>query len=105
MNEKEIKQLVENGNPAPTWKEQTGSVFLSFQPIGTLDRTPSTTEATAQVDKSSEIKLLKGIFKVIDGLTAQVTAEVAAQVLIFCKKSRKASEIRELLKKRHWKTF
>ncbi|MCP4551315.1 MAG: hypothetical protein GY834_04595 [Bacteroidetes bacterium] len=34
-----------------------------------------------------------------------VTAEVTAQVLEYCRIPRKATEIMELLKLKHWKTF
>lgn len=37
--------------------------------------------------------------------TAQVTAEVAAQVLDFCRMPRRASEIMGLLGLKHWKSF
>lgn len=69
-----IDWCLKNGNPAPTWKEQAGSVYLSFHPVATQDETPS-------------------------------TAQVAAQVLLFCTEPRKASEIRDLLQKKHRKTF
>ena len=39
------------------------------------------------------------------GLTAQVTAEVTAEVLDYCREPRKSSEIMELLELKHWKTF
>lgn len=100
-----IDWCLKNGNPAPTWKEQAGSVYLSFHPVATQDETPSTAQVTVQVDKSNEIKLLIAILKEINGLTAQVTAQVAAQVLLFCTEPRKASEIRDLLQKKHRKTF
>ncbi len=96
---------LENGNPAPNWVEQTGSVYVIFQPAALPETQQPTAEVTAQVDKTKEISMLKEVVEEFEGLTAQVTAQVAAQVLVFCKKPRNATEVMELLKRKHWKTF
>lgn len=80
-----IDRCEDIGNPAPTWAEQAGSVYVTFQPA----LRPEDREQTAQVTTQ------------VEGLTAQVTA----QVLSFCRTPRPASEIMDLLVLKHWKSF
>jgi ATP-dependent DNA helicase RecG len=95
----------ENGNPAPEWLEQTGSVYVTFSPaLQPLPEKP-TEQVTAQVDKTNDISLLEAAMAKLDGLTEQVTAQVTAQVVSFCRTPRKATEIMELLGIKHRMTF
>ena len=99
-----IDWCAENGNPPPVWSEHAGSVYVAFQPAALPDVLRGAEQVTAQVDaehKANKIRILEGIICGLPGLTAQVTA----QVLDFCREPRRASEIMEILKLKHWKTF
>jgi len=99
-----IDWCAENGNPPPVWSEQAGSVYVAFQPAALPDVPRGAEQVTAQVDaehKANRIRILEGVIGGMPGLTAQVTA----QVLDFCREPRRASEIMEILKLKHWKTF
>ena len=103
-----IDWCAENGNSPPVWFEQAGSVYVSFHPVDLPDVPGGAAQVTAQVDDDKKTNSLAILGRIIDGmpgLTAQVTAQVAAQVLDFCREPRKASEIMEILKLKHWKTF
>lgn len=90
----------EAGLPAPDFRESNG------QFIQTLRRPPSAPAAqvTAQ-DKELLDFAIREIAHVFQTATAQVTAEVAAQVALFCREPRSARQIMEHLRLKHWKTF
>lgn len=103
-----IDWCAENGNPPPAWSERVGSVYVIFKPAALPIAQRTTAQVTAQVDnehKINKIKIIEGFIGRLPGLTVQVTAQVAAQVLDYCREPRKSSEIMELLELKHWKTF
>lgn len=100
-----VEWCLENANPAPQWAEQAGSVVVTLQPAVLPGDRSSTAQVTAQVaaqvDKDIEINRLETLI----GDSAALTAQVTAQVLVFCKIPRRASEIMDMLDLKHWKTF
>ncbi|MHB8769934.1 MAG: Fic family protein [Syntrophales bacterium] len=44
-------------------------------------------------------------FESMGGVTAQATAEVTAQVVVFCSEPQSAKEVMTALRLKHWKTF
>jgi len=85
-------------------------------PVKTTVKTPGktgevsgvTSPVTAQVtdvDNAQWDRVLRDITRVFRLATAQVTAQVAAQVGHLCREPRAAREIMQHLHLRHWKTF
>jgi len=114
VNLEELRKLVERGeNEQVEFKKSTGqrtsaakTVCAMLNGLGGFVIFGVTD--TAQVDaehKANRIRILEGVIGGMPGLTAQITAQVTAQVLHFCREPRRASEIMEILKLKHWKTF
>lgn len=66
----------------------------------------------AQVDeprvfdkKSNNSNRLRALKEKMKDLSEQVTAEVTAQVVLYCEKPRSAKELMDILGLKHWKTF
>ncbi len=93
----------EAGLASPGFRQDHG------QFVQTLMRPPA---AAAQVaaevltdDKHLWDFALAGIARAFPAATAQVSAQVAAQVALFCREPRSAREIMDHLELKHWKTF
>jgi ATP-dependent DNA helicase RecG len=56
-------------------------------------------------DNSKHNNMLRTLSRELDDLTGQATAQVAAQVVQYCRKPRAAKEIMDMLDLKHWKTF
>jgi len=85
------------------WRPKRAEISETTAEVGTQSR-PSRDQAEA-----GHILLPPGALEAIqvelEKATAQVTAQVAAQVMQFCREPRGAREIMAILDLKHWKTF
>ncbi len=68
----------ENGNPPPSWSEQAGSLYVTFQPTVLPASERGAEQVTAQVDnehKINKIEILESLIGRLIDPTAQVTAQ------------------------------
>lgn len=98
----------EAGLPAPQFREENGQfIQVLWRPKKSASmQFPE--KIAAEVDNGDKLLweyALSDVGRAFPGATAQVIAQVAAQVAIFCRTPRAAREIMQHLKLHHWKTF
>lgn len=99
-----LRVMHDNGSPEPRFEtDEDRSYFLVRLPLRSSP-IPQTAQVTAQVVSDFK-KLKKNDLLNIEKVFPTVTAQVTAQVLLYCQIPRAAREIMVHLGLSHWKTF
>ncbi|MEI6104787.1 MAG: DUF4062 domain-containing protein [Methanothrix sp.] len=103
-----VRLCAEAGLPVPEFRGENGQ-FIQIMRRPKKAAFAQVPEKIATKVKESDKMLweyaLSDVKRAFPGATAQVIAQVTAQVAIFCQRPRTAREIMEHLNLHHWKTF
>ena len=99
-----LRAMQANGSPLPEFETDEDRTYHLLRLPARIPTVPVTGQ-DENANKALYEKDLQRVHQLLSGTTVPVTAEAAAQVILFCREPRKAREIMGHLGMKHWQTF